>query len=71
MIEASGGTLLARAIQHEFDHLEGILFVDHSRNRFEADKELADKNLLPIDSARLIDEPEIEEALSKIKEPIE
>jgi len=65
LIEAFDGTLLARAIQHEFDHLNGILFVDHSRNRFEADKELAEKNLLPIDPERLIDEPELEDAISQ------
>ncbi len=27
--ELEGGDLLARALQHEFDHLEGVLFVDH------------------------------------------
>jgi peptide deformylase len=26
--EAEGGELLARAIQHEIDHLDGILFID-------------------------------------------
>ena len=38
ILEAGEGSLLARCIQHEFDHLDGILFVDHCRNRFEADK---------------------------------
>lgn len=66
VMEATGGTLLARAIQHEFDHLEGVLFIDHARNRFEADKELADKKLLPIDPDKYIEEPELEEALSRI-----
>lgn len=28
-LEADG--LLARAIQHEYDHLEGILFIDHAK----------------------------------------
>ena len=69
LMEAFEGTLLARAIQHEFDHLNGILFIDHARNRFEADKELIEKNLLPIDVEKLIDEPELEEAIAqKIEE---
>jgi len=65
VLEAFEGSLLARAIQHEFDHLDGILFVDHARNRFEADKELLEKNLLPIDSEKLLDEPELEEAIAQ------
>lgn len=68
VLEADDGTLLARAIQHEFDHLEGILFVDHCRNKFETDKELVDKKLSPTESDRLIDEPEIENELSSITE---
>ena len=66
VMEAKEGTLFARAIQHEFDHLNGVLFIDHSRNRFEADKELADKNLPPIAPEKLVDEPELEEALSQV-----
>lgn len=65
VLEAFEGSLLARAIQHEFDHLDGILFVDHARNRFEADKELLEKNLLPIDSEKLLDESELEEAIAQ------
>ena len=38
VMEAKEGSLLARAIQHEFDHLDGKLFVDHARNRFETDE---------------------------------
>jgi len=72
VMEANDGTLLARAIQHEFDHLDGILFIDHARNRFKADKELAEKKLLPIDPTRLIDEPQLEEAIQvKSAEPAE
>lgn len=29
ILEAEG--LLARAVQHEYDHLEGILFIDHAK----------------------------------------
>ena len=59
-MEAKDGTLLARAIQHEFDHLDGVLFIDHAINRFEADEELLKHNLPPIDPEKLIDEPELE-----------
>lgn len=61
--EAKNGELLARAIQHEFDHLDGKLFIDHSRNRFEADNVLKKYNLAPIETDKLIDEPELEEAI--------
>lgn len=65
IIEADEGSLLARAIQHEFDHLDGILFVDHCRNRFEADKILTEKGLNPIESKYLLDEKELEEEIQK------
>lgn len=61
VLEAKDGTLLARAIQHEFDHLEGVLFVDHSINRFETDKILIEHGLPPIDVNKLIDEEEVGE----------
>ncbi|MBQ2611452.1 peptide deformylase [bacterium] len=54
IIEAKDGTLQSRAIQHEFDHLEGILFVDHCVNRFEADEILAKYNLPPVDPEKII-----------------
>ena len=63
VLEAKDGTLLARAIQHEFDHLEGILFIDHSRNRFETDKVLLEHGLPPVDADRLLDETELEEII--------
>ncbi len=59
--EANGGSLIARALQHEYDHLEGIVFVDHARNVAETDRILAEKGLPPIDPGRLIDERELEE----------
>ena len=61
--EAKDGELLARAIQHEFDHLDGNLFIDHCRNRFEADNVLKKYNLSHVEVERLIDEPELEEAI--------
>lgn len=63
VLEAKDGTLLARAIQHEFDHLEGVLFIDHSRNRFETDKALLEHGLPPVDADRLLDETELEEII--------
>ena len=65
IIEAKEGCLLARAIQHEFDHLEGVLFVDHARNRFEADKILEEKGLNSIEPDRLIDENFMEDEIAK------
>ncbi len=65
ILEVTDGSLLARAIQHEFDHLEGILFIDHCRNRFETDKVLAEKGLGGVDSDYLIEEKELEEEIQK------
>ena len=64
VIEAKDGELLARAIQHEFDHLDGILFVDHAINRFEAEKVLAEHNLPPLEVDRMLSEPELENELA-------
>ncbi len=61
--EAKDGELLARAIQHEFDHLDGKLFIDHCRNRFEADEVLKKFNLKPIEVDKLIDEEFLEEEI--------
>lgn len=66
VLEAKDGSLLARAIQHEFDHLDGVLFVDHCRSKFEANRILAEKGLNPIEKDKLIAEPELEEALSSL-----
>lgn len=65
ILEAKDGELLAIAIQHEFDHLNGRLFVDHARNRFETDEKLIAKNLNPIDMDYFLEEPELEEEISK------
>ena len=62
-LEAKDGSLLSRAIQHEYDHLEGTLFVDHARNRFETDHLLAEKGLPQIDSEYLIEESELEQEI--------
>ena len=65
ILEVTDGSLLARAIQHEFDHLDGILFIDHCRNRFDTDKTLAEKGLGGVDSDYLLDEKELEEEIQK------
>lgn len=67
VLEAKDGTLLARCIQHENDHLDGVLFIDHSINRFESDKVLTEHNLPPVEVDKLIDEPEIDEEISSGK----
>ena len=61
--EGKDGELLARAIQHEFDHLDGKLFIDHCRNRFDANNALAKYNLPPIEEDKLIDEDFLEEEI--------
>ena len=59
------GTLLCRAIQHELDHLDGVLFVDHVIDRFSTDQQLKEHNLPPIDPDKIMDEPELDAALDK------
>ena len=61
--EGKDGTLLAIVMQHEFDHLDGVLFVDHTRNRFETDNILKEKNLPPLEIDKLLDETEMEEII--------
>lgn len=63
--EAKDGELLARAIQHEFDHLEGKLFIDHCRNRFETNAVLEKYNLPSVEADKLINEDELEEEIIK------
>ena len=65
VLEATDGSLLARAIQHENDHLDGILFIDHCANRFAADEVLAKHNLPPIEADKLIEDKILDEELEK------
>ena len=62
-MEAKDGTLLARCIQHENDHLDGVLFIDHCLNRFETEEILQKNNLPSIDPDRLLDEEELKSQL--------
>jgi peptide deformylase len=57
------GSLLCRAIQHELDHLNGVLFVDHVIDRFGADALLAEHDLPPIDPDKILEEPDLDQAL--------
>lgn len=63
VMEAKNGNLLVKAIQHEFDHLDGILFIDHARNRFAVEQELAKYNLPPLEEDKLLQENELEEEI--------
>ena len=63
--EAKDGCLLARCIQHEFDHLDGKLFIDHCRNRFDANSVLSKYNLPSVEEDRLIDEDFLEDEIIK------
>lgn len=64
-LEAKGGTLLCRCIQHEFDHLDGVLFVDHTVNRFETNNELQLKGLPLIQEEFLLEEAELDELITE------
>lgn len=65
VLEAKEGSLLAKAIQHEYDHLDGVLFIDHCISRFETEQELSKNNLPPLDVEKLLEEPELEKELKK------
>ena len=67
--EATDGCLLARAIQHEFDHLDGVLFIDHCRNIEEANKVLQEKGLAYVDESHLIQEDDLEKEI--LENPVE
>lgn len=59
-----GGGLLCRAIQHEYDHLEGVLFVDHVIDRFSTDELLKEHHLPTIDPQRILEEPDLDTVLA-------
>ncbi len=64
-LEANGDKLLTRAIQHEFDHLNGILFVDHARDIDETNKILKEFELNPIENDKWLEEKSLEEEIKK------
>lgn len=64
MIEGKDGSLLARALQHEFDHINSVLFIDHAINRFETDQILIEKGLPAIDPKYLLlEKPEVKDEI--------
>lgn len=58
------GSLLCRAIQHEFDHLDGILFIDHVIDRYGTEEALRLQNLPPIDPSKIIEDKYIDGQLA-------
>ncbi len=68
-LESEGETLLTKALQHEFDHLNGVLFIDHARD-IQATNEVLEKcNLKDIEVNNLLKEDELEkEILENIKD---
>jgi peptide deformylase len=63
-MEVPADTLLCRAIQHELDHLDGVLFVDHVIDRFSTDQLLSENQLPPIEADFIVEEPELDSILS-------
>ena len=56
--------LLCRAIQHEMDHLNGILFIDYVIDFYGTDEILRQKGLPPIDKAKQMDTSELDALLN-------
>ena len=56
VMEGKDGSLLARAIQHEFDHLDGVLFIDRCADVNHTEQELAKHNVPKIEQDKLIKE---------------
>ena len=65
VLEANGGTLLTKALQHEYDHLDGILFIDHARDINDANEKLTKNNLPLVEQDKLIEEKELEEEINQ------
>lgn len=61
VMEAKDGTLLARVIQHENDHLDGILFIDRCIDQNETESVLEKHNLPPLDPEKIQEAPKQEE----------
>ena len=69
--ELEAEELMARAILHEYDHLDGILFVDHAINRFEAEEQLSQNDLPPLEIEKMVEEPELDEKINQLLEAVE
>lgn len=57
-------SLLCRAIQHELDHLNGILFIDHVIDRFGTEAALKENGLPAIDPTKILSEPDLDQILN-------
>jgi peptide deformylase len=66
---AQTGSLLCRAIQHELDHLNGVLFVDHVIDRLGTNTLLSEQHLPPVDETRLVNEPDLDAQLAQASDP--
>ena len=71
VLEAHDGSLLARCIQHENDHLDGILFVDHALNRFDAEETLKEHNLPPLQVDKMLEEPELQAKIEELLDAVD
>ena len=71
VLEAHDGSLLARCIQHENDHLDGILFVDHALNRFDAEETLKEHNLPDLQVDKMLEEPELQAKIDELLEQVD
>ncbi len=67
ILDTKGNELLTKAVQHEFDHLNGVLFVDHARNIEKTNEILAKYNLNPIENDKIVIEDELEEKIKLLK----
>lgn len=62
--------LLCRAIQHEMDHLNGILFVDLAVDQHGADILLKAKNLPGVDASKTVIDTVLDEAYALLENPV-
>lgn len=63
VIEAKDGSLLSKALQHEYDHLDGILYIDRCANIEDTEIVLKKFDLPPIETEKLIEDIELENEL--------
>lgn len=64
-MDVTDGTLLCRAIQHESDHLKGVVYIDHAINRFETNSALNERGFMALQEEFLLEEPELEEIIAQ------
>ncbi len=62
-LESEGETLLTKALQHEFDHLNGVLFIDHARDINATNEVLEKCSLKNVEVENLLKEDKLEEEI--------